>query len=159
MNFRGNTLGSHILKMAPTQGEITYSRLGDTGLYDAEAHTLLYGFLDVFRGTYALDISFEKLVEDPITNKTGYASEWNTGACGGHDYSISYIKSQGSKSMDRFIDEYPSGECRLMCVLGPQAPASDCIFIAFRAGTGAVASGWNVNSSSLMATAEAGAAT
>lgn len=109
MNFRVNTLGGHILNMGPTQDEVVEiirSRLSDTGLYDPEADTLLYVFLDVFRGIYVLDLSFEKPVEDPITNKIGYASMWDTGAYGGHGYSATYIKSQVSKSMDTFIDEY-----------------------------------------------------
>ncbi len=55
---------------------------------------------------FGVSIEFNKMVHDAVSNEMGFGVVWKSSSSGSHAGSGSYILSQVSQLMDRFIDEY-----------------------------------------------------
>ena len=60
------------------------SRLRSARLYDADAGPFLYVNVNVVRRVFALDLGYEKIVYDQVTDVSGPASTWESDSAGTH---------------------------------------------------------------------------
>lgn len=84
------------------------SRLRAARLYTGEeqvSEPYLYVNINTVKSAFSISFSFEKVLFDPISRQTNYATTWREGADGRGD--AGYILSAGvSRLTDTFIDEY-----------------------------------------------------
>lgn len=91
-----------------TQAE---SRLRAARLYDDEEKThYLYvrvqvdALVGLGLGTYAIEVSYNKFLFDPVSRRAGYATTWRVGSTGRGD--APYIRQHVSEYLDEFILGY-----------------------------------------------------
>ncbi len=83
------------------------SRLRAARLYDPDSWTpYLFVGVSVIGRAYGLDLALYKRVNDPISGATGDAATWAASWTGTHGGNGSFILSNVSEGMDRFLDEY-----------------------------------------------------
>ena len=88
-------------------------RLRAARLYDAAA-TPFTPFLYVnvgvtvslFGGAYGTRVSFHKHLRDDVSDRTGFATTWETGVLGMQGKDADFIMQSVSEQLDRFILEY-----------------------------------------------------
>ena len=82
------------------------SRLRTARLYDADASPYLYVNVRVVGDAFNIDVGYRKLVVDPASGQSSYATTWYRGVVGTHGRDGNYILTNTSGSIDRFLDEY-----------------------------------------------------
>ena len=82
------------------------SRLRAARLYDADARSYLYVQVTVVGGGYNVNVEYKKVVVDPASGQSHYATTWDVGGTGTHGRDGNYILTSTSQDMDRFLDEY-----------------------------------------------------
>ena len=82
------------------------SRLRAARLYDADASPYLYVYVRVVGDAFNIDVGYRKLVVDPASGQSSYATTWNAGGAGTHGRDGNYILTNTSGRIDRFLDEY-----------------------------------------------------
>ena len=86
------------------------SRLRAARLYLSEGTlrgVIIVGVNTLRRGTaFTWDVSFMKMLSDPMTGATLLSETWTTGGLGTHGDDAGYIMQSLSESLDRFVLEY-----------------------------------------------------
>ena len=83
------------------------SRLRAARLYDADAGPFLYVRVAVAGVGFSIEVEYRKLVFDPASGQSHYASTRRLSSTGTHGRSgKNYILTATSQDMDRFLDEY-----------------------------------------------------
>ncbi len=83
------------------------SRLRSARLYASSlTHPYLYINVNVVGGGYNIGLEYNKLVYDPLSDSNGMATTWRIGSTGTHGGTASYILSNVSQHMDKFLAEF-----------------------------------------------------
>lgn len=82
------------------------SRLRAARIYDSAATPYLYVKVPVVGSAFRVSFEFKKFVADYVSDRSNYATTWNTGVTGTHAGDSGYILGAVSEMSDLFIDEY-----------------------------------------------------
>ena len=82
------------------------SRLRGARLYDDSALSYLYVNVNVIGSAYALNVEYNKVVNDLASGESFPATTWNIGSAGTHGRDSGFILSHVSRHTDKFIDSY-----------------------------------------------------
>ena len=82
------------------------SRLRVARLYDATAGTNLYVKVNVASRGFSLDVDYRKVLYDPVSDDSFFATTWNIGGAGTHSGDAGFILQGLSEYLDSFILEY-----------------------------------------------------
>ena len=82
------------------------SRLRAARLYDALARHYLYVRVGVLGSAFHIEVSFQKLLRDDVSEKNGIAATWYDGSLGTHGGNAGFILQGVSEHLDKFVLEY-----------------------------------------------------
>ena len=85
---------------------VVLKRLPAAGLYDAERREHLYVRVAVTRQAFSATMEYRRPVYEPVSDRMGFATTWDTGSIGTHDENANTILIQVWRHRDHFIDEY-----------------------------------------------------
>lgn len=93
-----------------TEGRIqtmAEARLRSARIYDDSVNIpYLYIQVTVVGRAFSDDVSFKKMLYDPVTDRRAPAVTWNRGGAGTHGGDAGYVLQVLSESLDRFVVEY-----------------------------------------------------